>query len=126
MTTKLLGALREYWRWKGPKHYLVPSAEGHCGIEHRRQAANAHGGDNGVEPLVRGEKLCAHGTLDCAAACPGDGTGRHPHCRTHRCSRQLVPRLGASAAGTLGQIDTVITLTISFLVFTFGSLLVAI
>ena len=37
-----------------------------------------------------------------------------------------VPWLGASAAGTLGQIDTVITLTISFLVFTFGSLLVAI
>jgi uncharacterized membrane protein len=37
-----------------------------------------------------------------------------------------VPWLGASAAGTRGQLDTVITLSISFLVFTFGSLLVAI
>jgi integrase len=28
MTTKLLEALRDYWRWKRPKHYLFPSTEG--------------------------------------------------------------------------------------------------
>jgi len=33
MTTKLLEALREYWRWKRPKDYLFPSTEGHRGIE---------------------------------------------------------------------------------------------
>jgi integrase/recombinase XerD len=33
MTTKLLAALREYWRWKRPKEYLFPSTEGHRGIE---------------------------------------------------------------------------------------------
>jgi site-specific recombinase XerD len=33
MTTKLLEALREYWRWKRPKEYLFPSTEGHRGIE---------------------------------------------------------------------------------------------
>jgi uncharacterized membrane protein len=37
-----------------------------------------------------------------------------------------VPWVGASAEGILGEMDTVTTLTISFLVFTFGSLLVAI
>ena len=33
MTTKLLQALREYWRWKRSKDYLFPSTEGHRGIE---------------------------------------------------------------------------------------------
>ena len=33
MTTKLLEALREYWRWKRSKDYLFPSTEGHRGIE---------------------------------------------------------------------------------------------
>jgi site-specific recombinase XerD len=33
MTTKLLAALREYWRWKQPKGYLFPSTEGQRGIE---------------------------------------------------------------------------------------------
>jgi len=33
MTTKLLEALREYWRWKRPQDYLFPSTEGHRGIE---------------------------------------------------------------------------------------------
>lgn len=33
MTTKLLEALREYWRWKRPKLYLFPSTEGQRGIE---------------------------------------------------------------------------------------------
>lgn len=33
MTTKLLQALREYWRWKRPKVYLFPSTEGQRGIE---------------------------------------------------------------------------------------------
>jgi site-specific recombinase XerD len=33
MTTKLLEALRDYWRWKRPKYYLFPSTEGHRGIE---------------------------------------------------------------------------------------------
>jgi site-specific recombinase XerD len=33
MTTKLLEALREYWRCKRPKDYLFPSTEGHRGIE---------------------------------------------------------------------------------------------
>ncbi len=37
-----------------------------------------------------------------------------------------VPWVGASAQGILGEMDTVTTLAISFLVFTFGSLLVAI
>jgi len=37
-----------------------------------------------------------------------------------------VPMIGATAEGTLGEIDTVATLTISFIVFTFGSMLVAI
>ena len=37
-----------------------------------------------------------------------------------------VPLIGATAEGTLGEMDTVITLTISFIVFTFGSMLVAI
>src|SRR3954471_23549914 len=37
-----------------------------------------------------------------------------------------VPWVGATAEGILGEMDTVITLAISFLVFTFGSLLVAI
>lgn len=37
-----------------------------------------------------------------------------------------VPWVGASAEGILGEMDTVTTLTISFLVFTFGSPLVAI
>ena len=33
MTTKLLEALRAYWRWKRPKDYLFPSTEGHRGVE---------------------------------------------------------------------------------------------
>ena len=33
MTTKLLEALREYWRCKRPKNYLFPSTEGQRGIE---------------------------------------------------------------------------------------------
>ena len=33
MTTKLLEALREYWRWKRPQDYLFPSTKGHRGIE---------------------------------------------------------------------------------------------
>jgi site-specific recombinase XerD len=33
MTTKLLEALREYWRWKRPTHHLFPSTKGHRGIE---------------------------------------------------------------------------------------------
>jgi integrase/recombinase XerD len=33
MTPKLLGALREYWRWKKPKVYLFPSPEGWRGSE---------------------------------------------------------------------------------------------
>jgi len=33
MTTKLLAALREYWRWKRPKVYLFPSTEGQRGIK---------------------------------------------------------------------------------------------
>jgi hypothetical protein len=37
-----------------------------------------------------------------------------------------VPWVGASAEGILGEMDTIITLAISFIVFTFGSLLVAI
>jgi uncharacterized membrane protein len=37
-----------------------------------------------------------------------------------------VPWVGATAEGILGEMDTIITLSISFLVFTFGSLLVAI
>ena len=37
-----------------------------------------------------------------------------------------VPWVGATAEGILGEMDTIITLAISFLVFTFGSLLVAI
>ncbi len=37
-----------------------------------------------------------------------------------------VPLIGATAERTLGEMDTVITLTISFIVFTFGSMLVAI
>lgn len=37
-----------------------------------------------------------------------------------------VPMIGSTAAGTLGELDTVVTLAISFLVFTFGSILVAI
>ena len=37
-----------------------------------------------------------------------------------------VPRLARTAAGTAGVMDTVVTLAISFIVFTFGSMLVAI
>jgi uncharacterized membrane protein len=37
-----------------------------------------------------------------------------------------VPWVGASAAGILGEMDTITTLAISFIVFTFGSMLVAI
>jgi uncharacterized membrane protein len=37
-----------------------------------------------------------------------------------------VPWVGSSAEGILGEMDTIVTLTMSFLVFTFGSLLVAI
>lgn len=37
-----------------------------------------------------------------------------------------IPMMGATAEGTLGQMDTVVTLTMSFIVFTFGSMLVAI
>ena len=37
-----------------------------------------------------------------------------------------VPMIGATVEATLGAMDTVITLTISFIVFTFGSMLVAI
>ena len=37
-----------------------------------------------------------------------------------------VPMIGASAEGSLGEMETVITLTISLIVFTFGSMLVAI
>ena len=37
-----------------------------------------------------------------------------------------VPLIRATAEGTLGEMDTVITLTISFIVFTFGSMLAAI
>ena len=33
MTTKLLEALRAYWRWKRPQDYLFPSTEGQRGIE---------------------------------------------------------------------------------------------
>jgi len=33
LTPKLLGALREYWRWKKPKDYLFPSPEGWRGRE---------------------------------------------------------------------------------------------
>ena len=36
-----------------------------------------------------------------------------------------VPLISATATGTLGEIDTVVTLEISFIVFTFGSMLVA-
>ena len=39
MTTKLLEALREYWRWKRPQDYLFPSTKGHRGIE---QPISAH------------------------------------------------------------------------------------
>jgi uncharacterized membrane protein len=37
-----------------------------------------------------------------------------------------VPQLARTPAGTIGEMDTVVTLTISFIVFTFGSMLVAI
>jgi uncharacterized membrane protein len=37
-----------------------------------------------------------------------------------------VPWVGATAEGILGEMDTIVTLAISFLVFTFGSMLVAI
>jgi len=33
MTSKLLNALREYFRWKRPKVYLFPSTAGHRGVE---------------------------------------------------------------------------------------------
>lgn len=33
MTSKLLEALREYFRWKRPKVYLFPSTAGHRGVE---------------------------------------------------------------------------------------------
>jgi Phage integrase family len=33
LSPKLLEALREYWRWRKPKTYLFPSAEGHRGVE---------------------------------------------------------------------------------------------
>jgi uncharacterized membrane protein len=36
------------------------------------------------------------------------------------------PQFAASSGGTIGEMDTVITLTVSFIVFTFGSMLVAI
>jgi uncharacterized membrane protein len=36
------------------------------------------------------------------------------------------PQLAATPAGTIGVMDTIVTLTISFVVFTFGSMLVAI
>jgi uncharacterized membrane protein len=36
-----------------------------------------------------------------------------------------VPELATTAAATVGEIDTVVTLTMSFIVFTFGSMLVA-
>jgi uncharacterized membrane protein len=39
---------------------------------------------------------------------------------------EWVPMIGATATGALGELDTVVTLAISFLVFTFGSILVAI
>jgi uncharacterized membrane protein len=37
-----------------------------------------------------------------------------------------VPQIARTPAGTIGEMDTVVTLTISFIVFTFGSMLVAI
>lgn len=37
-----------------------------------------------------------------------------------------IPLIGATAEGTLGELDTVVTLAMSFIVFTFGSILVAI
>jgi integrase/recombinase XerD len=33
LSSKLLEALREYWRWKKPRFYLFPSTEGHRGVE---------------------------------------------------------------------------------------------
>jgi uncharacterized membrane protein len=41
-------------------------------------------------------------------------------------SSTWVPQLATTVAGTTGVMDTVVTLTISFIVFTFGSMLVAI
>ena len=41
-------------------------------------------------------------------------------------SLSWMPQLAATAGGTTGVMDTVVTLTISFIVFTFGSMLVAI
>ncbi len=45
---------------------------------------------------------------------------------TFDASLTWVPRLARTAAGTAGALDTVVTLDISFIVFTFGSMLVAI
>jgi len=33
LSGKLLQALREYWRWRKPKHFLFPSSAGHRGQE---------------------------------------------------------------------------------------------
>jgi Predicted membrane protein (DUF2254) len=80
-----------------------------------------------VEPLVRSEKLCARGTLDCApllALVVEQVVIRIA--ASVDAQAAWVPWVGASAEGILGEMDTVITLTISFMVFTFGSLLVAI
>jgi site-specific recombinase XerD len=33
LTTRLLEALRQYWRWKKPRVYLFPSTPGHRGVE---------------------------------------------------------------------------------------------
>ena len=45
---------------------------------------------------------------------------------TFDASLTWAPRLARTAAGTAGVMDTVVTLDISFIVFTFGSMLVAI
>ena len=39
---------------------------------------------------------------------------------------EWIPMIGATAGGTIGELDTVVTLAMSFIVFTFGSILVAI
>jgi len=84
LTSKLLEALREYWRWKKPRVYLFPSKMSDPGVEQpisdktvwnvcraaatraafRRSSARIPSGIASPHPCWRPEPICAPSLAD--------------------------------------------------------------